>query len=180
MKQIILPRLLKIFFDHKVKTKTMKKTELNCQNPKCRRKYFALRNDSRFCCPACRTAEYRIRLKEKEKFQSLCVYNPRHSEKVGDIKRALASQLKLLLQYEMLGSVSLVSVKTLKSNIDLIISAWGKLKTYAISDQIEWIWLYIPPFLEGVITKFEKENRAICYFRLTNELRNGIEKSVKI
>lgn len=156
-----------------------KKTLLICQYSKCHRPYEAFRVDSKHCCKAHRTAAYRERLKAKEKFQSLSVYNPRHTNKVCEIKRALISQLKFILEFDKAGMMPLVTAKALDDKMNLTITTWHDMNIKALQDQIEWIWMHVESFLMRLIDDSKKAEKDICVFRLTSEIRDGIYKLIK-
>ena|ERR1041385_3218032 len=157
-----------------------KKTKLTCQNPDCRDEFESLRENAKFCCAACRTAAYRIRIKPKAKFVSLDIYNSHESCYLRDIRRELLLYLRAVFQLERTGTVSISSVKKLGEKFALILKNWNNLrkKPILISEQIVWIWEKVDSTLIILVRKNEKNSSQFCQLHLECDVRNGIEKLI--
>lgn len=153
-----------------------KKTRLICQNPDCRNEYEALRLDSKFCCPACRTAAYRVRLKGKEKFQRLDVYYPAESCRLQEIRRKLIFQLKEILELDRRTVVKATELRDTHDKLHETIQNWISLNTKTIWAQIEWIFEKIETALILAMRKSESGNSLVLQFSLSEEERSGVQK----
>jgi hypothetical protein len=145
----------------------------------CKQPYTSKRSDSDYCSPAHRTAAYRLRKNGNDNYLRLNVDDRRFGSKIISIKRELASLLKYTLEFDQTEIVPFSVVKSTHEKLDYTIQLWIGYNTNSIREQIVWIWENVLPFYIDLERKNKKQGTELCSFRLTSELRIGIEKLIE-
>lgn len=146
----------------------------------CKQTYTSKRSDSDYCSPAHRTAAYRERLKAQEKFRSLHTHYQGESFRIQEIRKKLIVLLQCILEFEKQYKVPLSSVEIVCNKMQSTTQTWMGLKTKALEYQIDWIWSEVEGFLFMFIRDSKKQKNEICDFHLPINLRDGIEKLIKV